>query len=45
VEDLDGAALTERYLAGRKDGLRLRGKAGRVCVAASVEAAAEEVRD
>ena len=45
VEDLGGEALTARYLAGRKDGLRLRGKAGRVCVAASVEAAAEEVRD
>jgi methyltransferase (TIGR00027 family) len=35
VEDLDGEALTARYLAGRKDGLRLRGKAGRVCVAES----------
>jgi methyltransferase (TIGR00027 family) len=50
VEDLDGAALTERYLAGRTDGLMLRGQAGRICVAASVEAASveaasEEVRD
>ncbi len=35
VEDLDGAALSARYLAGRKDGLLLRGKAGRICVAAS----------
>jgi len=33
VEDLDGAALTARYFAGREDGLVLRGKAGRVCVA------------
>ena len=49
VEDLDGAALTGRYLAGRKDGLLLRGKAGRICVAASgtvsADAAAAEVRD
>jgi methyltransferase (TIGR00027 family) len=50
VEDLDGAALTARYLAGRRDGLMLRGKAGRICVAASVQAASvgaasEEVRD
>jgi len=45
VEDLDSAALTARYLAGRKDGLLLRGKAGRVCVAASVDAASAEVRD
>jgi methyltransferase (TIGR00027 family) len=37
VEDLDGAALTARYLAGREDGLVLRGTAGRICVA--------EVRD
>ena len=35
VEDLDGAAMTTRYFAGRKDGLLLRGKAGRMCVAAS----------
>jgi hypothetical protein len=42
VEDLDGAALMARYLAGRTDGLMLRGKAGRLCVAASVEAASEE---
>jgi methyltransferase (TIGR00027 family) len=35
VEDLDGAAITARYFAGRPDGLLLRGKAGRICVAAS----------
>jgi methyltransferase (TIGR00027 family) len=35
VEDLDGQALTARYLAGRTDGLFLRGKAGRMCVAVS----------
>jgi len=34
VEDLDGEALTARYFAGRADALRLRGKAGRMCVAA-----------
>jgi methyltransferase (TIGR00027 family) len=34
VEDLDGASLTARYFAGRKDGLMLRGKGGRMCVAA-----------
>ena len=34
VEDLEGAALTARYFAGRKDGLMLRGKGGRMCVAA-----------
>jgi methyltransferase (TIGR00027 family) len=45
VEDLDSTALTARYLAGRKDGLLLRGKAGRICVAASVDAALGEVRD
>jgi len=33
VEDLNGAALTARYFAGRKDGLMLRGKGGRMCVA------------
>jgi methyltransferase (TIGR00027 family) len=33
VQDFDGAALTARYLAGREDGLLLRGKAGRICVA------------
>ncbi len=37
VQDLDGAALTARYLAWREDGIALRGKAGRICVA--------EVRD
>jgi methyltransferase (TIGR00027 family) len=36
VEDLDGAAVTARYFAGRTDGLVLRGKGGRMCVAASV---------
>jgi methyltransferase (TIGR00027 family) len=35
VEDLDGSALTARYFAGRTDGLLLRGKGGRLCVAAS----------
>ena len=45
VEDLDSTALSARYLAGRKDGLLLRGKAGRICVAASVESALAEVRD
>jgi methyltransferase (TIGR00027 family) len=35
VEDLSSADLTARYLAGRTDGLLLRGKAGRICVAAS----------
>ena len=38
VEDLDGETITGRYFAGRTDGLVLRGKAGRVCVAASVGA-------
>jgi hypothetical protein len=33
VDDFDGASLTARYFAGRTDGLVLRGKAGRVCVA------------
>jgi methyltransferase (TIGR00027 family) len=36
VEDLNGAALTARYFAGRKDGLMLRGKGGRMCVAETV---------
>jgi methyltransferase (TIGR00027 family) len=31
VEDLDGKALNARYLAGRCDGLQLRGSAGRLC--------------
>ena len=35
VEDLDGPALTQKLLAGRKDGLQLRGRAGRICVARS----------
>lgn len=38
VEDLDSAAVTTRYFAGRTDGLMLRGKGGRMCVAASREA-------
>jgi methyltransferase (TIGR00027 family) len=33
VEDLAGPAMTARYLAGRKDGLQLRGRGGRICVA------------
>jgi len=33
VEDLDSRALTARYFSGRTDGLALRGKAGRICVA------------
>ncbi len=45
VEDLDSEALTARYLAGRTDGLVLRGRAGRICVAASVEPEFGEVRD
>lgn len=40
VEDLDSAALNARYLAGRKDGLHLRGRAGRLCHA-QVKAARE----
>jgi methyltransferase (TIGR00027 family) len=34
VEDFDSDGLNARYLAGRKDGLHLRGKAGRLCHAA-----------
>src|ERR1700679_2448826 len=34
VEDLDGAALMERYFVGRTDELKVGGKAGRMCVAA-----------
>jgi methyltransferase (TIGR00027 family) len=41
VEDLDGEALTARYFAGRTDALRLRGKAGRMCVAAKKDPDAE----
>jgi len=33
AEDLDGATLTQRFFAGRPDGLHLRGKGGRICVA------------
>ena len=33
VEDLDGKGLNARYLAGRHDGLVLRGSAGRLCYA------------
>jgi O-methyltransferase involved in polyketide biosynthesis len=36
VEDLDGKGLNARYLAGRPDGLALRGSAGRLCHAAIV---------
>ena len=32
-EDLDAAALGERFLAGRRDALELKGRAGRICVA------------
>lgn len=35
VEDFDSTRLTARYFAGRADGLRLRGQAGRICVAAT----------
>jgi len=45
VEDLDSTALSARYLSGREDGLLLRGRAGRICVAASVESVSGEVRD
>lgn len=41
VDDLDGAAMTTRYFAGRTDGLLLRDKGGRLCVAESLD----EVRD
>lgn len=34
AEDLDSVELNARYLAGRRDGLHLRGKAGRLCHAA-----------
>jgi methyltransferase (TIGR00027 family) len=33
AEDFDGAALSAKYFVGREDGLMLRGKSGRVCVA------------
>jgi methyltransferase (TIGR00027 family) len=33
AEDFDGRALTAKYLHGRRDGLELRGKAARICVA------------
>lgn len=36
VEDLDSTAMTARYFANRTDGLMLRGKAGRMCIAASL---------
>jgi len=36
VEDLGSAELTARFFAERTDGLLLRGKGGRMCVAASV---------
>jgi methyltransferase (TIGR00027 family) len=31
VEDVDGPVLNARYLAGRSDGLELRGRGGRIC--------------
>jgi len=31
IEDLDGPALHQRYLAERTDGLALRGKSGHLC--------------
>lgn len=34
VEDLDAPAINARYLAGRADGLHLRGRAARLCHAA-----------
>jgi hypothetical protein len=33
VHDYGGPELTARYLAGRRDGLELRGQCGRICVA------------
>jgi methyltransferase (TIGR00027 family) len=42
VEDLSGAEITARYMSGRTDGLQLRGKGGRMCVAAST---GSEMRD
>ncbi|MGC9199044.1 MAG: class I SAM-dependent methyltransferase [Acidobacteriaceae bacterium] len=33
VEDLDAAALAQRFLSARDDALKLKGKAGRICVA------------
>jgi len=42
VEDLDTTALSARYLAGRKDGLFLRGKAARICIAASMQSTPAE---
>ena len=35
-EDLDAAALGELFLAGRSDALELKGRAGRICVAATL---------
>jgi methyltransferase (TIGR00027 family) len=35
VEDLDSSTINARYLAGRHDGLELRGRAGRICHARS----------
>jgi hypothetical protein len=42
AEDLSGAEITARYMAGRTDGLQLRGTGGRMCVAAST---GSEMRD
>lgn len=42
LDDLDAAALTARFFADRTDNLKLRGKAGRICIAAT---ATPEVRN
>jgi methyltransferase (TIGR00027 family) len=42
VEDLDTAAVSARYLANRNDALMLRGKAARLCIAASTGPARED---
>lgn len=34
VEDMDAAALAQRFLSARSDALKLKGKAGRICVVA-----------
>jgi methyltransferase (TIGR00027 family) len=40
VEDLEGAAITERLFKGRTDGLLLRGKGGHVCHAVTMDVVA-----
>jgi methyltransferase (TIGR00027 family) len=48
LEDLGAESLMARYFQGRTDGLKLRGEASRVCVAASIHdgrAQAGKVRD